>query len=52
LAARTRFFNDVVLKFSLSPSFQIAGMFDLGLEEKSAGSGNSTWYAAMLLGKL
>jgi hypothetical protein len=52
LASRTRFFNDVVLKFSLSPSFQIAGMFDLGLEEKPAGSGNSTWYAAMLLGKL
>lgn len=52
LAARTRFFNDVVLKFSLSPSFQIAGMFDLGLEEKPAGSGNSTWCAAMLLGRL
>ncbi len=52
LASRTRFFNDVVLKFSLSPSFQIAGMFDLGLEEKPAGSGNSTWYAAMLLGRL
>jgi len=52
LASRTRFFNDVVLKFFLSPSFQIAGVFDLGLEEKPAGSGNSTWYAAMLLGKL
>ena len=51
LASRTRFFNDVVLKFSLSPSFQIAGMFDLGLEEKAAGSGNSTWYAAMFLGR-
>ena len=51
LASRTRFFNDVVLKFSLSPSFQIAGMFDLGLEEKPAGSENSIWYAAMLLGR-
>lgn len=52
LASCTRFFNDVVLKFSLSPSFQIAGMFDLGLEEKPAGSGNSTWYAAVLLGRI
>jgi len=52
LAARTRFFNDVVLKFTLSPSFQIAGMFDLGIEEKLVGTGNSTWYAAMLLGRI
>jgi hypothetical protein len=52
LAARTRFFNDVVLKFSLSKSFQIAGMIDYGLEEKPAGSGNFTWYDVMLVGRL
>jgi len=51
LASRTRFFNDVVLKFSLSPSFQIAGMFDYGLEEKANGAGNSKWYDAMILGR-
>jgi len=51
LASRTRFFNDVVVKCSLSPSFQIAGMIDFGSEEKPSDSGTSTWYAAMLLGR-
>ncbi|MCL4709325.1 outer membrane beta-barrel protein [bacterium] len=51
LASRTRFFNDIVLKFALNPSAQIAGVFDLGLEEKPSGSGNSTWYTALLLGR-
>lgn len=51
LASRTRFFNDIVLKFALHPSVQIAGVFDLGLEEKPVGSGNSVWYTALLLGR-
>jgi hypothetical protein len=51
LASRVRFFNDVVLKFSLSPSFQIAGMVDFGIEEKAMGTGSSTWYDFLLLGR-
>lgn len=52
LAARPRFFNDVVLKFSLSKSLQLAGMIDYGLEEKGSASGYAAWYAAMLVGRL
>lgn len=51
LASRPRFFNDIVLKFALHPSVQIAGVFDLGLEEEPSGSGNSAWYTALLLGR-
>lgn len=51
LASRTRFFHDIVLKFALTPSVQIAGVFDLGLEKGLSGSENSGWYTALLLGR-
>lgn len=44
-----RFFNDFILKFPVTSSFQIAASADVGMQEKPTG-GVSNWYAGALFG--